>query len=216
MPGPEEAGPLAGDRVNIAEHMRQRGEGHLTDRGRIERRDDAAMGGMELPRRHEQRPVWSFEGPAGEGMDRSRIVEIRLVVHAPHDRDLVHHPGQPRQVLADLHAGYRGGDRGKLAANIGRGRRLHVERVEMARAAVPKEENAGADGTGHRQLGGGDAGPEEAAEREPETAAGRPAGRQIEEPAPRHRRRPSTVDPTLTHRHLPRRTAVGPRPGRGG
>ena len=164
--GPEEAGPLTRDRMDIAEHMRQRRKGHLTDRSRIEGRNDASMGGIELPRRHEQLSIRALEGPASEGMDRSRIVEIRLVVHAPHERDLVHHPGQPREVLADLHAGHRGGDRGKLAADVGRRRRLHVEGIEMTRTAVPEEEDAGADGTGHRHLRPGATGPEKTAERQ--------------------------------------------------
>ena len=62
--------------------------------------------------------------------------------HRPHEAQLVHLLGEPRQVLANLNARDAGGDRPKLAANLGRCLRFHVPQVDLTRAAEQEQEDA--------------------------------------------------------------------------
>src|SRR5262245_19717430 len=50
-------------------------------------------------------------------------------------------PGQAQQMFGKLCAGNARGDGPELAANFGRGRRLHVPHVELARPAVEEDQN---------------------------------------------------------------------------
>ena len=66
----------------------------------------------------------------------------RIVVPERADqRDLVHLPGEPRQVLADRDARHVGRDRPELAAELGRGVGLQVPGVDGAQAAVQEDED---------------------------------------------------------------------------
>ena len=57
-------------------------------------------------------------------------------------RDLVHHPRQLRQPLADVQARHARRDRTQLAADLHRGVGLGVERLELAGRAVQEEQDA--------------------------------------------------------------------------
>ena len=65
------------------------------------------------------------------------------VGHRPHDRDSVERLRHERQVLADLHARQAGRDRPKLAADLGGGLGLQVERIDVTRPAPQKDVNHG-------------------------------------------------------------------------
>src|SRR5262249_51446707 len=66
-----------------------------------------------------------------------------VVMNGSHEGALRHQPGQLGQVLADLDAGYRGGDGLKLAAYLLRQIGFHVPHVEVAGPAIEEHENAG-------------------------------------------------------------------------
>src|SRR5262245_18875113 len=51
--------------------------------------------------------------------------------------------GQARQIFGKLCAGNARGDGPEFAANFGRGRRLHVPHVQMARPAVEEDQDTG-------------------------------------------------------------------------
>ena len=70
------------------------------------------------------------------------IVVDDLVVHRPHERDVMHLPRQQRQMFANLRPRNAGRNRLKVAANLGRRCRLHIPQVLMSRTALKKEENA--------------------------------------------------------------------------
>ena len=68
-----------------------------------------------------------------------RVVAQHLVVHRPHDAQLLHVPGDVRQMFADRHSDNRRRNRRKLSPDIHRLPRLHVERVDMTHAAGLKQ-----------------------------------------------------------------------------
>ncbi len=81
---------------------------------------------------------------AGQGgVHGGGVGVVDAVVGGADEGAAVHLPGQARQQLAHLDAGDGGGDRLELAANLGRGVRLHVPHVEVAGAAVEEDEDAG-------------------------------------------------------------------------
>src|SRR5262249_60221958 len=82
---------------------------------------------------------------AAKGRECRRVVVRHRMMHAADERQAVHHLGRVRQVLADAKPRDAGRDRTELAADFGRGLWLHVERVDMARAAVVKNQDARAD-----------------------------------------------------------------------
>ena len=63
-------------------------------------------------------------------------------------RDAVHHAGHAREMFADADARHGGGDRAILAANLLRRIGLGIEGIEVARAAVEEDQDAGADRLG--------------------------------------------------------------------
>lgn len=77
----------------------------------------------------------------GKHVVRRHQVVVIAVRHRPHDRTAVQPRRQVRQLLANLDAGRRGVDRLKLAAHLGRGFRLHVERIVMTGGAGQKDNN---------------------------------------------------------------------------
>ena len=83
------------------ERKRQRSEGHVHAAAAAEVRDGAAVAGVELRLRGEQLTVGAVERPAGQGVDGGGVVQPGGVGDAADEGDAVHHPRQPRQVLAD-------------------------------------------------------------------------------------------------------------------
>ena len=147
--GPEVSATLAWGRDDILEDVGKGGEG---DFGRVAAAgigDGAAEAGVLLGQGFEELAIGAVQRPAGQRMDRSGIVKGRLVVDAANDRDLVHPLRHLREVFANLNARDRRGDRSERTADLGRSVGLHVPRVEMARPAVIKDQDASPDGAGH-------------------------------------------------------------------
>ena len=90
---------------------------------------------------------------AAQCCKRRRVVIGHRMVHAAHDRQTIHHTRYLGQVLADPNPWHRGGNRAELTADLCRGTRLHVISVNMARPAIMKDQDAGADRP-HRPRGG--------------------------------------------------------------
>ena len=78
------------------------------------------------------------------------------VMQAANERGAIEDPREARQMFADADAGNGRADGAVLAANLGRRVRLGVERVEVARAAVEEDEDAGADRSRDRWRFGAD------------------------------------------------------------
>ena len=70
------------------------------------------------------------------GVDLAQKVIVLDRANAAHQRDAVHDPGLQRHVLADLAAGQRRGDRRERPAKLGRGVRLQIVHVDVARPAA--------------------------------------------------------------------------------
>ena len=102
--------------------------------------DRAAVGRIELLRVAEP-DVVERRGVAGQAVIGRRVVVLHPVVHRADLREPVDHRGEPRQVLADRQARLAGGDRLELAANARRRVGLHVERVQVRRAAELVQED---------------------------------------------------------------------------
>ena len=64
---------------------------------------------------------------AGQHVMIGRPVVRVVMAERTDQRELVHLPGELRQMLADLDAGHVGGDRLELAAELGRGIGLEVQ-----------------------------------------------------------------------------------------
>ena len=80
--------------------------------------------------------------PAAEaGHHGQRVVGVVRMGDAADDGGLVHPLRRSRQMLADLQAGKGGGDGPKLAANLRRRVRLHIEHVLMAWATEEIEKD---------------------------------------------------------------------------
>src|SRR5262249_9241003 len=96
------------------------------------------------------------------------------VRQGPEQTDLVHHPGEPRQVFTHTHAGDARGDGPELAANLLRGRRLHVPQVDVARPAEEEEKEATVAAPPRRGGRGGGQGaqPREIGETQPKRGQG--------------------------------------------
>ena len=125
----------------VAQHVRKRDErGNRPIVGRPQPGDRAAVRRVQLlgvaePDVVERRSV------SGQAVIRGRVVVLHPVIHRANLGELVDHRGEPRQVLADRQARLTGRDRLELAANAGRRGRLHVERVQMRRAAELVQED---------------------------------------------------------------------------
>ena len=94
-------------------------------------------------------------GPAPGQPHRPGDAMVRLVVvHRPHQRELVGATGQVREQLADLQAGDPGRDRRERTPILDRGIRLHVERVELARRPPePEQDDRSGFAIGHLSRG---------------------------------------------------------------
>ncbi len=68
------------------------------------------------------------------------IAKPGIARHRADERPMMHPPGHQRQVLANLHAAYRGIDRPKFAATLVGRFGFRIERVEMTRAAEQEHE----------------------------------------------------------------------------
>ncbi len=111
---------------------------------------------------------------AGKHPLRSHAVAGVGVVGGAQDRQLVHHLGLVRQVLADLNAGDVGADRLELAANLRRGTGLQVVGVQMAGpAGLPDQDDGLAALGGSGSLAG--AGLQAKQARQRQTAEGQAA-----------------------------------------
>ncbi len=140
---PEKPAPLALDVDHVVKHERQsrvrrharHATPHVTHARSITRkvlRPDHGLFAIAV------RPL-----PAGEDLGRGRVVQAVRVMHAADESHLVHQAGHVRQMLADRQTRHRGGDRPELAPNFPGCIGLGVERVEMTRTAVIKNQNAG-------------------------------------------------------------------------
>ena len=114
----------------------------------IQVRNGTAIAGKGLRLRRKKFAVRPFQGAACEGVDRGGIVQPGLVGHASHESRFVHQPGHSWEVFADVQAWDAGLDRLELAANLRRAVRLHVVSIDVARATVIKDQNAGFDWRG--------------------------------------------------------------------
>src|SRR5439155_24168492 len=72
------------------------------------------------------------------------------VVHRPDQAELVRHSRQLREQLAQVYARHPRRDRPERAADLARGVRLRVERVEVGRPADEVDEDAGLGRPGER------------------------------------------------------------------
>ena len=70
------------------------------------------------------------------------VVIAQLVGERPDQRDVSHHLGSARQMLADVQARHAGADRFELAPHFARRIGLRIERVEMAGSTIEPNENA--------------------------------------------------------------------------
>ena len=95
--------------------------------------------GSTAATRRIERMIESTQGT----QNRRRVRVVHAVVDRTDERRAVHLLGQARQVFAELHARHRRGDRSKRAADLGRGRGLHVPHVEVTWPAVEEHEDAG-------------------------------------------------------------------------
>ena len=141
----EEARDLAGKLHDVVHHVRQGDErGQAAALGQRRAQDRA------IARRIVAVVAQELEVPlervaAAQGRERRRIVVGHRVVHAPDDRQPVHHPRRLGQVLADPQPRHAGRDRAELAADLRRGVRLHVEGIDVAGTAVIEDQDARAD-----------------------------------------------------------------------
>ena len=115
----QEAGVLAGRDRAVADDVRIGDERRRAVRGRGEAIDDGAIGGEQFAR-IAQPLIVGRRRHAGQAVVAGRVVVLHLVLHAAHQRHLVHDVAHARQHLADGDAGGRAGDGPIDAANLGR------------------------------------------------------------------------------------------------
>src|SRR5262249_41142323 len=146
-PAAEEAGlgrPAAALGRDVR-HGHERDDGGLRRPAQADDRADGGGGGgaggaARLP------PGGARGGGGGRGGGGVRVVDA--VVDGADQGTAVHLPGEARQVLAQLHAGDRGGDGAEFAADLGRGGGLHIPHVQVAGPTIKEHQDAGVRASG--------------------------------------------------------------------
>ena len=141
---PEKARPLA---RHVHDIVKQKGQGsarHVEATMPPKIRQRAAVAGKELRLGRKQLAIPAGQRSARQRLDSRSIVQTVGVMQTADQGGLVHQPSQTGQMLDNLQAGHRRGDRLKLTANFRRRIRLEVERVQMAWPAVLVEQDASA------------------------------------------------------------------------
>ena len=137
------------------------------------------------------------------GQERQRVVRVERVAERTDQRRPVHPACQPWQVLADVEAGQRRGDRPELAPDAVGGIGLEVEHIDVRRAAE-QVEHEDRSGRPARARGGPARGLHPARKRQPAEEGERPDPHQF-----------PTRDPVAQHprppHHSKHRTTPAPR-----
>ena len=168
----QEAASLARHVHHVVKYERQRGVRHVELQLAPQITERSAVAREHLLDRHRFLAIAGGSLAAGEGLGRGRVVQAVGVVHAAHQRHLVHHARHVRQMLADRQTGDRGRDRFELAANFAGPVGLEIVGIEMARPAVIEHDDARLQRRQARGIdrGGGGACVEQTTEAQPKPA----------------------------------------------